>query len=215
MTQFDADDRDPDDAGPGDKIDTVLDESYVDAVCTGERWERKHFERCDFSGADLRGLVTRRVTFDDCTFGKTDLGESRHSATAFRSCVFDRAVLAESVWEACSLLGSMFVDCRLRPWTVRDSDLTLTGLGGNSLRKMDLSGLRLREANLTDADLREVDLRQADLSGARLLGTRLDDADLRGATLDADGLVRAILTGARIDMDTAIAFAAAHGLRVG
>jgi hypothetical protein len=42
----------------------------------------------------------------------------------------------------------------------------------------------------------------------------LEDADLRGARLDANALVQARLAGARIDVDTAIAFAAAHGLRV-
>jgi uncharacterized protein YjbI with pentapeptide repeats len=43
---------------------------------------------------------------------------------------------------------------------------------------------------------------------------RLDNADLRGARLDADALVQARLHNARIDIDTAIRFAAAHGLRV-
>jgi uncharacterized protein YjbI with pentapeptide repeats len=47
-----------------------------------------------------------------------------------------------------------------------------------------------------------------------LLGARLEGADLRGARLDADALVQARLIGARIDVDTAIRFAAANGLRV-
>lgn len=41
-----------------------------------------------------------------------------------------------------------------------------------------------------------------------------EGADLRGAALDADGLVPARQTGPRIDIEPAIAFAAAHGLRV-
>jgi hypothetical protein len=43
---------------------------------------------------------------------------------------------------------------------------------------------------------------------------RFTDVDLRGARLDADALVQARLTGARIDVDTAIRFAVANGLRV-
>ena len=54
----------------------------------------------------------------------------------------------------------------------------------------------------------------ANTIGDRLLGARLEGADLREARLDADALVQARLAGARIDIDTAIAFAAAHGLRV-
>lgn len=54
--------------------------------------------------------------------------------------------------------------------------------------------LRLREADLVEADLR--------------------DADLRGARIDPDGLVQARLTGATVDPEQALAFAAAHGLRV-
>jgi hypothetical protein len=42
----------------------------------------------------------------------------------------------------------------------------------------------------------------------------LEGADLRGARPDADGLVQARLAGALVDVDTAIAFTVAHGLRV-
>jgi uncharacterized protein YjbI with pentapeptide repeats len=98
-------------------------------------------------------------------------------------------VLADSVLEACSLLGSTISECRLRPWTLREVDCTLTGLGHADLRESVLAGLRLRESNLVDADLRGADLSGADLSGARLLGARLDGADLRGAVLGADALV--------------------------
>ena len=64
------------------------------------------------------------------------------------------------------------------------------------------------------ADLRETDLRGADLTGARLRDVKFDGADLREAKLDATGLTHAKLAGALIDLDTAVAFAAAHGLRI-
>jgi uncharacterized protein YjbI with pentapeptide repeats len=47
-----------------------------------------------------------------------------------------------------------------------------------------------------------------------MLGARLENADLRGARLDADALVQAHMAGARIDVNTAIRYAAANGLRV-
>ena len=78
------------------------------------------------------------------------------------------------------MLGSTFVQCRLRPMTFDEVDFTLAVLGGNDLRGLDLSGCRLRETSLVETDLRKAVLRGADLSGARTIGTRLDDADLRG-----------------------------------
>jgi uncharacterized protein YjbI with pentapeptide repeats len=65
-----------------------------------------------------------------------------------------------------------------------------------------------------EADLRKTVLRGADLSGARTTGTRLDDADLRGAIVDPSLWTTARLTRTRIDIGQALAYAAAHGLRL-
>ncbi|EQD81764.1 hypothetical protein N599_34315 [Saccharopolyspora erythraea D] len=196
------------------RMTIAVGEDFSDAVLTGQEWDGRSFERCDFTDADLRGLRTTSCVFTECTFTGTDLGESVHRATAFRSCRFERTVLQHSTVEGCTMLGSGFVDCRFRPLTVRETDMTLVGMGRSDLRGTNLSGIRFREANLGECDLRECDLREADLSGARLLGTRLEEADLRGARIDADGLVQAVLRGARVDSMTALAFAAAHGLHV-
>jgi uncharacterized protein YjbI with pentapeptide repeats len=112
------------------------------------------------------------------------------------------------------MLGSVFVQCRLRPLTLEEVDFTLAVLGGNDLRGVDLSGCRLREANLVEADLRKTQLCGADLSGARTTGTRMADADLRGATVDPSLWTTASLSGARVDIAQALAYAAAHGLRL-
>jgi uncharacterized protein YjbI with pentapeptide repeats len=112
------------------------------------------------------------------------------------------------------MLGSVFVQCRLRPLTLEEVDFTLAVLGGNDLRGVDLSGCRLREANLVEADLRKTQLCGADLSGARTTGTRMADADLRGAIVDPSLWTTASLSGARVDIAQALAHAAAHGLRL-
>lgn len=189
-------------------------EDFSDAALPGQEWQQCRFVGCWFVDADLRGIRTHGCRFTDCDFTGADLGGSAHRGTALQTCTFRRTVLAGSVFESCSLLGSVLVECRLRPWTLREVDCTLAGLGHADLRETVLAGLRLREANLVEADLRGSDLSGADLSGARLLGARLDGADLRGAALDADALVQARLTGAWVDIETAIAFAAAHGLQV-
>ena len=193
-----------------------LSDLVLDGPAAGGRvWRERRFVDCTVHDADLRGLVTERCTFDGCRFRGTDLGDSTHRGSAFRSCTFERTTLSGATLAGCSLLGSTVIDSRLRPLTLTDCDLTLAALGGVDLRRTDLSGLRLREANLVDADLREADLRGADLRGARLRGTRLDGADLRGARIDPTRCARPALAGATVDLETALAFAAAHGLRIG
>ena len=180
-----------------------------------QRWTDCEFSGRDFTDEDLSRLCTERAVFDECDFSGVNLAESQHRGSAFRNCTFRRTLLWHSTFQQCSMLGSVFVQCRLRPLTCDEVDFTLAVLGGNDLRGVDLSGCRFREASLVETDLRKAVLRGADLSGARTTGARLDDADLRGATVDASLWMTAALTGARVDVPQALAFAVAHGLRLG
>ncbi len=179
-----------------------------------QHWADREFTGTDFRDDDLSRLRTERVVFSDCDFGGVNLAESHHRGSAFRNCKFERTLLWHSTFAQCSMLGSVFVGCRMRPMTFDEVDFTLAVLGGNDLRGLDLSGCRLREASLVEADLRKAVLRGADLSGVRTTGARLDDADLRGATVDPSVWRTASLAGARVDVPQAMAFALAHGLRL-
>jgi uncharacterized protein YjbI with pentapeptide repeats len=178
------------------------------------RWVDQEFEGHDFTDEDLSRLQTERVVFTECNFGGANLAESGHRGSAFRNCTFRRTSLWHSTFSQCSMLGSVFVECRLRPITLDEVDFTLAVLGGIDLRGVDLSGCRLRETGLVEADLRKAVLRGADLRGARTAGTRLDEADLCGAGVDPTLWTTASLAGARVDVDQAVAFAIAHGLRL-
>jgi uncharacterized protein YjbI with pentapeptide repeats len=178
-----------------------------------------HWTDCEFVGRDFRDddlsrLQTDRVLFTECDFSGVNLAESEHRGSAFRNCMFNLTTLWHSTFRHCSMLGSVFVRCRLRPVTLDEVDFTLAGLGGNDLRGVDLSGCRMREANLVETNLRRTLLCGADLTGARTTGTRMEDADLRGATVDSSVWTTASLAGARIDIAQALAYAAAHGLRL-
>ena len=177
-------------------------------------WFGRELTGRDFSEEDLSGLRTERAVFTDCDFGGTNLAESEHLGSAFRNCRFVRTTLWHSTFRHCSMMGSTFEDCRLRPIVFDEVDFTLTVLGGADLRGVDLSGCRLREASLVQADLRKAVLRGADLTGARTQGLRLEDADLRGARVDPTLWTTAGCRGARIDIAQGLAFAAAHGLDI-
>jgi len=180
-----------------------------------EVWIEREFVTHDFRDEDLSRLRTERVVFDECDFRGVDLAESEHIGSAFRNCRFERATLHHSTFAHCSMLGSVFTECRMRPLKLVEVDLTLAVLGGLDLKNVDLSGCRLREASLVETDLRKAVLRGADLRGARLQKTRLDEADLRGARIDATLWTTATLRGAKIDVDQALAYAVAHGLDIG
>jgi uncharacterized protein YjbI with pentapeptide repeats len=187
----------------------------ADRVADAETsWTEREFVEHDFRDDDLRRLRTERVVFTECDFSGIDLGESEHVGTAFRNCTFRRTTLWHSSFRNCSMLGSVFTECRLRPVTFVEVDFTLAVLGECDLKGVDLSDCRLSEASLVKTDLRKAVLRGADLRGARTQDTRLDDADLRGARIDPTLWTTASVRGARIDIEQALAFAAAHGLDV-
>ncbi|MBY0440554.1 MAG: pentapeptide repeat-containing protein [Mycobacteriaceae bacterium] len=177
-------------------------------------WVDRQFVGHDFRDDDLSRLRTERTVFSECDFSGVNFAESCHDGSAFRNCRFELTTLWHSIFRQCSMLGSVFTRCRMRPITFEEVDFTLAVLGGNDLRGIDLSGCRLRETNLVEADLGKAVLRGADLSGARTIGTRLDQADLRGATVDPLLWNTASLTGAQVDLTQALAFAVAHGLRL-
>jgi uncharacterized protein YjbI with pentapeptide repeats len=180
-----------------------------------DQWVDCEFAGRDFRDEDLSRLRTERAVFTECNFSGVNLAESQHRGSAFRNCIFERTLLWHSTFAQCSMLGSVFVQCRMRPTTFDEVDFTLAVLGGNDLRGVDLGGCRLREASVVETDMRKASLRGADLRGARTIGTRLDDADLRGATVDPSLWRTASLSGARVDVSQAMAFALAHGLRLG
>ena len=180
----------------------------------GTEWTEREFTAHDFRDEDLNGLRTERVVFTECDFSGADLGESEHVGTAFRNCTFRRTTLWHSIFWHCSMLGSVFTECRLRPVAFVEADFTLAVLGECDLRGVDLSDCRLSETSLVKTDLRKAVLRRADLRGARTQDARLDEADLRGARVDPTLWTTAALRGARIDIEQALAYAAAHGLDV-
>ena len=108
-----------------------------------QHWADREFVGRDFRDEDLSGLRTERVVFTECDFSGVNLAESEHRASAFRNCTFKRTMLWHSTFAQCSMLGSVFERCRMRPLTLDEVDFTLAVLGGNDLRGVDLSGCRL------------------------------------------------------------------------
>ena len=104
-------------------------------------WADREFDGHDFRDEDLSRLRTERVVFTECDFSGVDLSESEHSGRRSATARFVGPSLWHSTFRHCSMLGSMFTECRLRPVTLVEVDFTLAVLGGCDLRGVDLSGL--------------------------------------------------------------------------
>jgi len=98
-------------------------------------WVEREYVGHGFCDDDLSRLRTEPVVSDECDFRGVNLTESEHAGSAFRNCTFDPAILHHSTFRQCSLLGSVFTDCRMRPLSLLECDFTLAVLGG-----CDLSG---------------------------------------------------------------------------
>jgi uncharacterized protein YjbI with pentapeptide repeats len=103
-----------------------------------QHWLDQEFTGHDFRDEDLAGLHTERVVFTECDFGGANLAESVHLGSAFRNCRFIRTTLWHSTFRNCSMLGSTFEECRIRPVVIDEVDFTLAVLAGADLRGVDL-----------------------------------------------------------------------------
>lgn len=196
------------------EIVEIVGEDFSDTRATGEKWVRQHYTACSFRDADLSELDTEFVVFTECDFTGADLTDSHHHGSAFRSCMFARTTMWHSSFRSCRMLGSIFVECQMRPLVVEEVDFTLASMGGADLRGLDFTDCRFREANLVQADLRGAVLRSVNLSGARVEAIRLEGADLRGAHVDPGLWTAAKLDKTRVELTQAVAYAVAHGLTV-
>ncbi|ORW22777.1 hypothetical protein AWC19_13165 [Mycobacterium palustre] len=77
-------------------------------------------------------------------FRGANLAESPHTGSAFRNCILQRTSLWHSTFAQCSVPGSVFVQCRMRPVTFDEVDFTLAVLRGNDLRTAAPAGARRR-----------------------------------------------------------------------
>ena len=112
----------------------------------------REFSGRDFRDEDLSRLRTERAVFSECDFSDANLAESDHRGIgvlqphvrAEPCCALGAPPACGGHVCAASTLGSVFVQCRMRPMTFDEVDFMLAVLGGNDLRGVaDLGGCRL------------------------------------------------------------------------
>jgi uncharacterized protein YjbI with pentapeptide repeats len=206
-------------AGVGEKdagVESVQNADYSDLAAEGQRWERQHYVRCNFSDANLARLTTVNCSFIECNFTHADLSRSQHQRSAFVACTFAAAQLTSATIEECKLSGSVFDGAAMNGVTFPGGgDLTSTSFEQLVLTGVDLTNVVLYGANLTGADFTNATLVRADRRDTTIDNANFSDADLQGAFIGGFDARRANLDGARVDLDQAGELAKVFGVVIG
>lgn len=127
------------------------------------------FVDCNFSKADLSGLLLEDCSFQDCDLSMAALADSRLIDVTFADCK-----LLGVDFSTCSDFGFSvaFRDCNLRYASFADKEMPGTTFADSTLAQVDFNNTDLGEADLSNCRLDE----------ALFSNTTLTGADLRGAT---------------------------------
>lgn len=201
----------------------------------------KHFERCVFDDADMRGLDLGGAEFVDCTLVRTQLdkallGQTRWQGCRCASASFDLADVADAQFTHCDLnntswcraklsgasfdevklTGARFTEARTLGMTLNASLLVSADLRGLSFRKQKLERLNLSAANLSGCDFSEAVLTDCDITGAVLKNSKFTRADLRRTQLGSVQVSDLMhhFKGSVISADQAAGLIAALGVTV-
>lgn len=186
---------------------------YVDWY--GQQLTQRRFVDCDLTRATLEEVAGTGCVFEECDLTEARLNGSTWTDSAFLRCRFRGTSLFGANLRACKLTGSSFEETAvLRPLVVDGGDWSFVSLRYQDLRRLDLTGLRLRDADLTGANLGGTVLAHVDLANATFHDTKLRGADLRGAQLPGVDLSRLDLADVKLDVTHAVQLAMAYGADV-
>jgi fluoroquinolone resistance protein len=185
--------------------DVFEDETFAGIELADANLAGREFVRCRFEKLVLQESNWNGVRLDDCEFDGCDLTRMRPAKMAARGVVFNRCRLMGVDWSELNANPSfVFEECNLQYASFVEVNLTAT----------PFRRCRMVEANFFDARLVETVFQECEMAGARF-----EQCDVRGADLaEARSVLldpsKNTVTGCRISVETAVAIAAALGLRV-
>ncbi len=112
------------------------------------QWSTGRLERVSFAGMDLIS-VHMRGWFDRCDFSGTDLRQSTLSHAHFKMCTFQGANLRGTEMRGVWLSGCDMRNADLRDTDMTDATLGYVNTGEGDIGRTDMTGARLEGAVLT------------------------------------------------------------------
>lgn len=143
-------------------------EDFTANLLAKAEYDNCTFTDCNFSNADIAGII-----FTECTFTDCNLSNPNTRSTAFKEVDFKN----------CKMLGFNFSQCEpfLLAVSFEDCQLNLASFYNLKFKNTKFGKSSLREADLTQADFTNASFNGCDLSGVVFDKTVLEKADLRNA----------------------------------
>jgi uncharacterized protein YjbI with pentapeptide repeats len=192
----------------------VVSESFDRLNLSGFNFLTIEFENCSFVGANLSGVIFKKVS--ECDFTKANC-QSAHfmesDANRFRECNLKKAVINDA-FNGIDFSGAVLDSAQINQVGTRSTGQRHVAASGSSFKGASLRNVALQFIALQSPDFQEADLdsatfsecafksanfRLANLSNANMVDNKFPMADFTAANLSFADISRSILTGARFD----------------
>ncbi len=179
-----------------------------------ERMEKVRFTDCRFNSQSFIETDLIGTVFDACSLDFTRLGGAAIEKCAFLNCTFRYANLLGASFEGCKMTGSDLSELSNGAFSIVGGDWSFTSLRGLRIKKRDLAGANFSSANLFDCRFEACRLADCRFDNAIVNQLSLKKSDIRGASFDFVNLDAIDFSGCTANLDFAIAYTRAHGIRI-
>ncbi len=144
-------------------------QDYTQIPLAKGEYENCTFNGCNFSSADIVGIV-----FTDCTFSECNLSMAHTKGTAFKEVAFVNCKMTGINFSICEpfLIAMSFSGCQLN----------LASFYNLKLKNTRFTKCSLQDADMVQADFTNASFTDCDLRNAIFENTILEKADFRSAT---------------------------------
>lgn len=188
-------------------------EDFSDIDELPEKLGRIRFVNCRFNGLTFVYTELVGTYFDRCSFDLTRIS-GKLQKCAFVNCSFRYANLLGAEFDGCKLTGSDFSEASDCGFRITGGDWSYTQIKGVKIKKHAIGDVNFTCANLSDCRFEGCDLHGARFNNAVMERVCLKNSDISGAQFDFVNFGEIDFKGCSADLDFAIAFTRAHGIKV-
>ena len=174
---------------------------------------RQRFSDCRFNSLSFLETRLDGAVFERCQFDFTRIG-GNILRCAFLNCSFRYANLLSAEFDGCKMTGSNLADVTNAGYIIRGGDWSYTELAKIRMKRRDLDSANFTGANLFDCRFENCDLSDVRFDNAVVNSLDLKGSKLYGASFAFVNFGQVNFRGCEADVDFAIAFARANGIKI-
>ncbi len=161
--------------------DAKLDGANLSGVEAKELQARGTWEKVIADGADLTGLLARKLEFNDCRFTRVNFSRANLRRVVFRRCTIDNCDFTEATAPDVSFLDCQVTDSKLVRSDLSCPTIKNTTFAGCSFTHSDLSGAVINGVSISKSDLTKADFIAGEFENVTLQENILAKANFRYA----------------------------------